>query len=199
MSPSPHRPGLSSLLAAALVAASCLVFSAPALAGDPSTSIKVNEVESAGLADFVELANTSSTRTDVGGLVLKDNDDAHTLSIPAGTRIPAGGFLAVNTDVPGGFDLGSSDSAESRVIPVESLEVAVLDRTRSQSRKFKCLTDPELADLLGEREGTEAAPSDGEGTAPGTGAGAGAENGNGTGSASDDAPVAPPVEPDAPA
>ncbi|MDX6326159.1 MAG: proteasome alpha subunit [Nocardioidaceae bacterium] len=89
--------------------------------------------------------------------------------------------------------LGSSDSGASRVIAVESLEVAVLDRTRSQTRKFKRLTDPELADLLGEREGTEAAPSDGTGTAPGTG------TGNGTPPASDDAPVAPPADPDPPA
>ena len=76
MSAFPHHLRLSWLLAAA-----CLVFSAPAMAGDPSTSIKVNEVESEGLADFIELANTSATPTDASGLVLKDNDDARTLAI----------------------------------------------------------------------------------------------------------------------
>jgi hypothetical protein len=106
----PRRPGLSSLVAVA-VAAACLVFSAPALAGDPLTSIKINEVESEGIADFIELMNTSGTPTDVSGLVLKDNDDARALAIPGGTSIPAGGFLAVDTDVPGGFGMGSSDAA----------------------------------------------------------------------------------------
>src|SRR4051794_41774830 len=83
----------------------CLVLSAPAFAGDPATSIKINEVESEGLSDFIELTNTSATATDVSGLVLKDADDAHGLPIPAGTSIPAGGFLAVDTDVAGGVAL----------------------------------------------------------------------------------------------
>ena len=111
MSSPPHRPGLSSLAAVVAVAAACLAFSSPALAGDPLTSIEVNEVESEGLADFIELANTSATPTDVSGLILKDNDDSRTLAIPAATSIPAGGFLAVDTDVVGGFGLGSPDAA----------------------------------------------------------------------------------------
>jgi proteasome alpha subunit len=73
--------------------------------------------------------------------------------------------------------LGRSEPAP-RVIPVSSLEVAVLDRTRTQQRKFKRLTDPELAPILEDRDtsaAAEAAP-DGE-----------------------DSPVAPPVSPpDAP-
>src|SRR4051794_692615 len=89
----------------------CLVLSAPAFAGDPATSIKINEVESEGLSDFIELTNTSATATDVSGLVLKDADDTRTLAIAGGTSIPAHGFLAVNTDVPGGFALDASDSA----------------------------------------------------------------------------------------
>ena len=51
----PHRPGLSSFVALVAAAAMCLALSAPALAGDPLTSIKINEVESDGLADFIEL------------------------------------------------------------------------------------------------------------------------------------------------
>ena len=47
----------------------------------------------------------------MSGLVLKDNDDSRTLAIPGGTSIPAGGFLAVDTDVGGGFGLGSTDAA----------------------------------------------------------------------------------------
>ncbi|HYI37575.1 MAG TPA: hypothetical protein VEX39_13250, partial [Thermoleophilaceae bacterium] len=98
-------------MAVVAVAATCLVLSPPAMAGDPLTSIKVNEVESDGLADFIEVMNTSVTATDVSGLVLKDNDDSRTLAIPAATSIPAGGFLAVDTDVPGGFGMGSNDAA----------------------------------------------------------------------------------------
>jgi proteasome alpha subunit len=45
--------------------------------------------------------------------------------------------------------LGAGDGGEPRTIPVESLEVAVLDRTRSQQRKFKRFSDPELASRLG--------------------------------------------------
>jgi hypothetical protein len=99
------------LACAAATVAACLALSPPALAGDPLTSIKINEVESDGAADFIELINISATSTDVSGLVLKDNDDSRTLAIPSGTAIAAGGFLAVDTDVPGGFGLGASDSA----------------------------------------------------------------------------------------
>ena len=45
-------------------------------------------------------------------------------------------------------DKGVSDD---RVIPVEDLEVAVLDRTRTQPRKFSRLRPSRLAELLGER------------------------------------------------
>jgi len=48
--------------------------------------------------------------------------------------------------------LGRNESG-SRVIPVGSLEVAVLDRTRTRQRKFKRLTDGELEAILGSREG----------------------------------------------
>ena len=40
----------------------------------------------------------------------------------------------------------------ARVIPVESLEVAVLDRTRTQQRKFKRLGAAELSSIVGEPE-----------------------------------------------
>lgn len=88
-----------------------LSLSASALAGDPLTDIKINEVESNGAADFIELVNTSGTATDVSGLVLKDDNDANALVIPAATSIPAGGFLAIDTDVAGGFGLGQPDAA----------------------------------------------------------------------------------------
>jgi proteasome alpha subunit len=46
--------------------------------------------------------------------------------------------------------LGHSEKSD-RVIPAEDLEVAVLDRTRSQARKFSRIRPARLSDLLGER------------------------------------------------
>ncbi len=61
--------------------------------------------------------------------------------------------------------LGYHESG-SRTIPVTSLEVAVLDRTRSQQRKFKRLTDAQLAAMLGERDDTGDVAPAGEETTP---------------------------------
>jgi proteasome alpha subunit len=82
--------------------------------------------------------------------------------------------------------LGRQESG-SRTIPVESLEVAVLDRTRSQKRKFKRLTDPQLADLLGDR-------ADSQPREPGTSARPETAGAPGTTAVEDDAPVAPPAD-----
>lgn len=78
--------------------------------------------------------------------------------------------------------LGHGEGA-ARVIPATDLEVAVLDRTRSQQRKFQRLSDARLAEMLGTRE--EA------GTSPGTAA----EEAPTAPPASDEAPTAPPVAP----
>ena len=62
--------------------------------------------------------------------------------------------------------LGQGDSsAETRTIPATNLEVAVLDRTRSQQRKFKRLTAGQLAGILG--NGTPGNASAGNGTGAG--------------------------------
>ncbi|MBD8869526.1 proteasome subunit alpha [Nocardioides donggukensis] len=54
--------------------------------------------------------------------------------------------------------LGHSDSGD-RVIPVEDLEVAVLDRTRTRPRKFRRLPVAVLTELLGAREASEPEPA----------------------------------------
>jgi proteasome alpha subunit len=73
---------------------------------------------------------------------------------------------------------------DSRVIAAEDLEVAVLDRSRPQQRKFKRLAASQLADILGERVGAEAGKhAAGESTSP-------------SGGYSDQPPVAPPIAPD---
>ena len=76
-------------------------------------ALKINEVESSdpSVADFVELVNNGATPAAVGGYVIKDNDDTHSFTIPAGTMIAAGGYYVADTDVAGGFGLGSADSA----------------------------------------------------------------------------------------
>jgi proteasome alpha subunit len=64
--------------------------------------------------------------------------------------------------------LGHHESG-SRVIAVEALEVAVLDRTRTQQRKFKRLGDDQVAAILSSRDeaGTEPSePSDDTPVAP---------------------------------
>ncbi len=88
--------------------------------------------------------------------------------------------------------LGHGEGA-ARVIPVGDLEVALLDRTRSQQRKFKRLGDGQLASILGDR-GDGAAP---EPAAPVTPDAAGPTNGPTNappdGSDGPEPPVAPPV------
>ncbi|GCD89046.1 proteasome subunit alpha [Nocardioides sp. LS1] len=62
--------------------------------------------------------------------------------------------------------LGHSDAGD-RVIPTEDLEVAVLDRTRIQPRKFSRLSPARLDVLLGERGPAEHAPAEPADTDPG--------------------------------
>ena len=55
--------------------------------------------------------------------------------------------------------LGHTDASD-RVIPVEDLEVAVLDRTRTQPRKFRRLAPARLTTLLADRGPSEPAPEE---------------------------------------
>ncbi len=58
-------------------------------------------------------------------------------------------------------------ATEARTIPSANLEVAVLDRTRSQQRKFKRLTAAQLGRILGNGGGPTELPSD-PGSGPST-------------------------------
>lgn len=75
--------------------------------------VRISEVESSGgtPGDWIELANLGAGAVDVSGYVLRDDDDTHQVTLPAGTAIAAGGYLAVDVDAGGGFGLGSADSA----------------------------------------------------------------------------------------
>jgi proteasome alpha subunit len=62
--------------------------------------------------------------------------------------------------------LGHSET-EDRVIPTSDLEVAVLDRTRSQPRKFARILPVRLDGLLGERGPATSGPPEESDTDPG--------------------------------
>lgn len=81
--------------------------------------------------------------------------------------------------------LGHTSDAEDRAIPVDDLEVAVLDRTRTQPRKFSRVRPARLEELLGERGPTAHAPE------PPVEPAGPAEPDSSSGS--DDPPVAPPI------
>ena len=57
--------------------------------------------------------------------------------------------------------------SDDRVIPAEDLEVAVLDRTRTQPRKFRRILAPRLTELLGKRGPSAHAPDEVEDAEPG--------------------------------
>lgn len=81
-------------------------------ANDCAGPVKINEIESNGgvPGDWVELYNTGASSVDVSGWSILDNDDTHVaVGLPAGTTIPAGGFLVVE-EADLGFGLGAADS-----------------------------------------------------------------------------------------
>ncbi len=76
------------------------------------THVKINEVESSGgvPGDWIELYNTANVPLSLAGYIVKDNDDTHTYTLPAGATIPAGGFYVIE-EAALGFGLGAADAA----------------------------------------------------------------------------------------
>ena len=73
-----------------------------AAAAPASAAIVVNEVESSGIFDFVELTNTGAAPVNIGGYILKRQQQQPTLAVPAGTMLTAGGYYVQRVDpVPG--------------------------------------------------------------------------------------------------
>src|SRR5688500_11990534 len=109
----PFRRAL--LLSLALLPVLAGLLSAPAQSAPDPLDIRVNEVESNGdTADWIELTNVGDEAVDIGGWVLKDNDETHTYVVSAGTTVAPGAFVAVDVDRGarnGSFGLGASDSA----------------------------------------------------------------------------------------
>lgn len=82
-----------------------------AMPPDPA-HVVINEVESSGgvPGDFIELTNTGGSVANLGGYVVKDNDDTHVYTIPAGTTLAPGAYLVVE-EASLTFGLGGADSA----------------------------------------------------------------------------------------
>ena len=74
-------------------------------------SLRVNEVESdlGTPGDWIELVNTSANSISLAGYRVRDNDDTHQYTIPAGVTISAGGFVVVDESALG-FGLGAADN-----------------------------------------------------------------------------------------
>lgn len=88
---------------AALAAAAAFFFAA----ANAQAAIVINEVESDGGPDSIELTNTGPADVNIGGWVLKDSNDGNTFTIPPGTMLAPGGFFLAVTP----FGLGAGDSA----------------------------------------------------------------------------------------
>jgi len=73
--------------------------------------VRINEVESDGGSpdDWVELVNPTTAALDVSGIVVKDDDDTHAYTVPAGTTIAADGYLVIER-AELGFGLGGGDT-----------------------------------------------------------------------------------------
>ncbi len=102
--------GSAAVLATLLSLTGLVAIASPASAAPGDLAI--NEVESNGgtPVDWVELYNPTAEAIDASGLRLKDNDDSRTFAIAAGSTVPAGGVLAIDVDVTGGFGLGGADT-----------------------------------------------------------------------------------------
>lgn len=80
-------------------------------ANDCSIAVRINEIESSGgtPGDWVELINAGPTVADLSGYIVRDNDDSHTYTIPAGTTLAPGAFLIIE-EAALNYGLGGADA-----------------------------------------------------------------------------------------
>jgi hypothetical protein len=81
-------------------------------ANDCGSPIRINEIESSGgtPGDWIELINPTASAIDVSGFLMRDNDDSRAYTLPAGSTVPANGYLVIE-EAQLGFGLGEADSA----------------------------------------------------------------------------------------
>ena len=79
-------------------------------ANDCAIAVRINEIESSGgvPGDWIELFNAGASTADISGYVIRDNQQSNTYVLPAGTTIPAGGYLVLE-EATFGFGLGAND------------------------------------------------------------------------------------------
>ena len=97
MRPGPRTGELTSSTARraparAFVASLALVVPLLAAAAPASAGVAINEVQSEGSADFIELVNVDAVPMDIGGYVIKDSNNGNSFPVPVGTSIPANGY-----------------------------------------------------------------------------------------------------------
>jgi proteasome alpha subunit len=123
--------------------------------------------------------------------------DEHGYAVMGGSADTVSGFLSgryatgmsLEDAVRLAVDALGHNESQPRTIPPEDLEVAVLDRTRAQKRKFRRVTAQQLSTILSGRE-----PATSAGASTGTSATDGSAGGTANGS-SGEPPVAPPADP----
>lgn len=95
------------------------------------TTIRINEVESnAGSGpDWVELINNGVTQVDLGGFVLRDNNNANSFTLPTGaaSQIPAGGRIVLQQLVGGSGQFAFALDATDAVRLLSPSGTTVLD------------------------------------------------------------------------
>lgn len=75
-------------------------------------AVVINEVNSnSAPGDYIELLNTGATPVDLGGFLIKDDDDTRSDAIAAGTVLAPGAYLMLRTDIDFSFGLGKADMA----------------------------------------------------------------------------------------
>lgn len=98
----------------------------------PTVVVKINEVFSTGTPDWVELYNPGTTAIDLSGYKLYDpdgnTDPTKKWVIPAGTSIPAGGYLTFDCDGTGaGSNTSFKFSSSGEEVWLESPSGTIID------------------------------------------------------------------------
>jgi hypothetical protein len=105
--------------------------------GPTAKTVVVNELFPGGASvadpDWIELKNVTGAAIDLAGYQIRDNAIADLFTFPAGTTIPAGGYLIVYADdqevggVPGGvhvpWKLSASNGDEIHVLNPAGVEI----------------------------------------------------------------------------
>lgn len=101
---------------------------------EPLRDVVINEFLANSLSpetDYVELYNRGSVSLDLGGAWLSDSPVTNRFQIPAGTRIPAGGFVVFRQD-----QLGFSLNAEGETLYLlNSSKTRVIDAVRYDDQR----------------------------------------------------------------